>query len=94
MLNDIKIASLGSVGDIIDAVVLYIRKENKTTYILSPSDIDLITHIMDVMPTMVSKVLSQSIMCYHICTIIQSYFMAYFSYLSNNYRCILFCVNH
>jgi len=75
MLNDIKIASLGTVGDIINAVVIYIRKENKTTYILSPYDIDLITHVMDVMPTMVSEVLSQSIMCYHTCTITQSYFI-------------------
>jgi len=75
MLNDIKIASLGRVGDIVDAVVIHIRKDNKTTYMLSPFDIELVTHVIQVMPTMVSKVLSQSIMCYHTCTIIQSYFI-------------------
>jgi len=75
MSSDIKIASLGRVGDITDAVVIHIRKDNKTTYILSPYDIELMTHVIEVMPTMVSKVLSQSIMCYHTCTIIQFYFI-------------------
>jgi len=75
MLKDIKTASLGPVGDIIDALVLHIRKDDKTSYVLSPSDTDLITHITTVMPTMVSKVLSQTIMCYQTCTVTQSYFI-------------------
>lgn len=56
MIDDIKIASLGHVGDTVEAVVLYVRENDRTTYMMAPSDVELITHISDVLPNMVNNV--------------------------------------
>lgn len=58
MLHHIKTANLGRVGDTVDVFVLYVRKDNQTTYMMAPHDIELITHITNVMPAMVNNVLS------------------------------------
>lgn len=60
MLSD-KIASLGSVGDTVDAVVLYVREESQTSYMMGPFDVELMTYVFDVMPAMVNNVLSRSV---------------------------------
>lgn len=55
MLHHIKTANLGRVGDTVDVFVLYVRKDNQTTYMMAPHDIELITHITNVMPAMLAE---------------------------------------
>lgn len=61
MFSDIKIASLGRVGDTVEALLLYVREDNRTTYMMSPFDMELITHVFDVMPAMVNNALSHKV---------------------------------
>lgn len=56
MLNDIEVASLGRVGDTVDALVLFLREDDRTKYIMGPLDFELITHVSEVMPVMVNNV--------------------------------------
>lgn len=58
MLHDIKIANLGRVGDTVDVFVLFIQENDRTTYMMAPHDIELITHITSTMPTLVNNLLS------------------------------------
>lgn len=57
MLNDMEIASLGSVNDTVNALVLYIQQD--MTCMMGPCDMDLITHTSEVMPTLVSIILKK-----------------------------------
>lgn len=51
MINHVDYASLGNVGDTVSAVVLHIPEENGgTRYNIGPFDIELHTHITEVMP--------------------------------------------
>ncbi|EFN81930.1 RING finger protein 17 [Harpegnathos saltator] len=54
MLNDIEIAPLGKVGDTVELLVLYGNGDG-LVYMMSPSDIDLITHVTDVMPELIKE---------------------------------------
>ncbi|XP_018341604.1 PREDICTED: uncharacterized protein LOC108748097 isoform X2 [Trachymyrmex septentrionalis] len=55
MFNDIKVASLGCVGDTVNALVVYIAKEDITSYMIGPEDFELMTHIFEVMPAMLKE---------------------------------------
>ncbi|XP_018372294.1 PREDICTED: uncharacterized protein LOC108767096 isoform X2 [Trachymyrmex cornetzi] len=55
MFNDIKIASLGRVGDTVNALVVYAVKEDVTSYMIGPEDFELMTHIFEVMPAMLKE---------------------------------------
>lgn len=57
MLNDIEVASLGRIGDTVDALVLFVREDDRTKYMMSPLDFELITHVFEVMPAMVNNVM-------------------------------------
>ncbi|XP_026827923.1 uncharacterized protein LOC105279043 isoform X2 [Ooceraea biroi] len=50
MLGDMQIANLGNVGDTVDALVLLIQEDERKYLMLAPIDIDLVTHITEVMP--------------------------------------------
>ncbi|KAG5329270.1 RNF17 protein, partial [Acromyrmex charruanus] len=55
MFNDIKLASLGHVGDTVNALVVYVAKEDVTSYMIGPEDFELMTHIFEVMPAMLKE---------------------------------------
>lgn len=56
MLDNIEFASLGQVGDTLDAVILDIPKENDgTRYMMCPNNIELYTYISEVMPKLVKE---------------------------------------
>jgi len=74
MFNDIKVASLGRVGDTVNALVVYAAKEDITSYMIGPEDFELMTHIFEVMPALVNDVLLQSIY-YHTIMYNYSYFI-------------------
>lgn len=57
MLKDIEVASLGCVGNIVNAVVLHVSEEDSMRYMMGPFDIELYTHITEVMPKLVNIVL-------------------------------------
>jgi len=54
MLADMKVTSLGNVGDTVDALVLFTQKNKEEYLMLAPMDIDLVTHITEVMPSQVN----------------------------------------
>ncbi|XP_014470836.1 PREDICTED: uncharacterized protein LOC106742425 isoform X2 [Dinoponera quadriceps] len=54
MLNDIEIASLGRVGDIVDVWVLH-KGYSENLLFMSPCDIDLIKHVTEVMPELMKE---------------------------------------
>jgi len=54
MMTDMKVASLGNVGDTVDALILFTQKTKKEYLMLAPMDIDLVTHITEVMPSQVN----------------------------------------
>ncbi|XP_012539479.1 uncharacterized protein LOC105838453 isoform X2 [Monomorium pharaonis] len=51
MFNDIKAAALGSVGDTVDAVVVYMRASMIQSFMIAPFDVELLTYVFNVMPT-------------------------------------------
>ncbi|XP_025269700.1 uncharacterized protein LOC105254637 isoform X2 [Camponotus floridanus] len=53
MLNDIKVADLGSEGDIVTALILHIQEAN--IYMMAPFDVELQTHIIQVMPKLLRE---------------------------------------
>ncbi|KAL6432088.1 hypothetical protein ACFW04_006662 [Cataglyphis niger] len=56
MLDDIEFASLGQVGDTLDAVILDTPKENDgTRYMMCPNNIELYTYISEVMPKLLRE---------------------------------------
>ncbi|XP_070171251.1 uncharacterized protein Vret [Polyergus mexicanus] len=56
MIHDIEFASLGQVGDVLNAVVLHIPKEDGgTKYMIGPFDIELHTHVTEVMPKLLRE---------------------------------------
>ncbi|KAM0736231.1 Protein vreteno [Formica fusca] len=56
MINDVEFASLGQVGDILNALVLHIPKEDGgTRYMIGPCDIELYTHVTEVMPKLLRE---------------------------------------
>ncbi|XP_012055577.1 PREDICTED: uncharacterized protein LOC105618659 [Atta cephalotes] len=55
MFNDIKVASLGRVGDTVNALVVYAAKEDITSYMIGPEDFELMTHIFEVMPALLKE---------------------------------------
>lgn len=52
MLSHVEVASLGRVGDTVNAVVLDVRETG--TYMMAPFDFELQTHITQVMPKLVN----------------------------------------
>nr|XP_012228268.1 PREDICTED: uncharacterized protein LOC105675580 isoform X4 [Linepithema humile] len=54
MLNDIKVASLGNIGDTVDAFVIHIQEIGKQ-YMLSPLDTEMWQHIDEVMSPMIKE---------------------------------------
>lgn len=65
MFSDLKVASLGHVGDTVDALVVYAVKDDIMSYMIGPCDVELMTHILEVMPEMVNYMLLRSVY-YHI----------------------------
>ncbi|KYM94453.1 hypothetical protein ALC62_14896 [Cyphomyrmex costatus] len=53
MLNNIKTAILGRVGETVNAMVVY-QREDVTSYMMGPLDVDLITHLEE-MPKMLKE---------------------------------------
>lgn len=58
MLNDIDIAPLGQIGDTIEALVLHQPTDDKLIYMMSPSDLELLTYITSEMPGLVNIILN------------------------------------
>lgn len=56
MMNAIESASLGHVGKITSALVLYVHEEGGAKYYMSPYDIKLYTYINEDMPKLVNCV--------------------------------------
>lgn len=54
MLKDIEVASLGRVGNVVNVVVLHVLGEDSMRYMMGPFDIELYTHITEVMPKLVN----------------------------------------
>jgi hypothetical protein len=69
MSSDLKFESLGNVGDTVDVLVLNARKDVPSMYYMSPWDIDLISHIYDVMPAMVNNAFRLLRNVYVVCNI-------------------------
>ncbi|XP_018312143.1 uncharacterized protein vret isoform X2 [Mycetomoellerius zeteki] len=55
MFSDLKVASLGHVGDTVDALVVYAVKDDIMSYMIGPCDVELMTHILEVMPEMLKE---------------------------------------
>jgi len=55
MLRDIEFASLGRVGDTVDAFVIFIQEGDRTKYVMSPADVELASHIFEVMPALLKE---------------------------------------
>lgn len=67
-----EVASLGDVGSTVNVVVLHVEKDD--IYMMGPIDIELYTHISEVMPKLVNIVL-KSIYVLHDTHVIISYFV-------------------
>ncbi|XP_015433179.1 PREDICTED: uncharacterized protein LOC107189208 isoform X2 [Dufourea novaeangliae] len=53
-LNDLNVISLGKVGDIVKAIILH-SIEDGYKYTLCPLDYNLVTHVLDIMPKMMTE---------------------------------------
>ncbi|XP_077271610.1 vreteno [Temnothorax americanus] len=54
MINDIESASLGHVGETVNALILY-KEDARTMFVMNSVDVELTTHINDVMPKMLKE---------------------------------------
>ncbi|XP_076651050.1 vreteno isoform X2 [Halictus rubicundus] len=59
MKTDLNIATIGAVGDVVDAIVLYAIQDGYT-YSMCPMDYELMSHIFDVMPKMMAEYCEKS----------------------------------
>lgn len=53
MVNDLSVAKIGEVGDVVEAVVLHCI-EGGSMYSICPLDYDLMTHVFDIIPKTVT----------------------------------------
>ncbi|XP_032669554.1 uncharacterized protein LOC116843316 isoform X3 [Odontomachus brunneus] len=55
MINDISIAPMGKVGDTVEALVLHLSDIKNLSFMMSPFDLDLITHVINDMSGLIQE---------------------------------------